>query len=544
MHLVSQSAYSSYRKPTKADISANAEFEAYLDKIEPLATSEEVQARKVVLSDIQKIINKWVQEASAKQGFTGESLKMACGKVFTFGSFRLGLITPASDIDALCVAPKHISREDFFGTLLPILESNPFVTEISGVPDAVVPIIKMKYKGIEVDLTFARLNLAVVDSKLESLASDNLLKHLDEKTVRSINGTRVADAMLALVPNQASYITVLRFVRHWAKQRGLYSNAMGFFGGITWAILSARVCQMYPYFTPLQLAQKFFLVFSRWNWSSPVTLCPITQSSEVGLMGFKVWNPKINASDRFHLMPIVTPAFPCMNSTYNVTETTRRIITAELARAHDLLVVDASEESLTKICRSPAFLSLFNYFFVIDVFCQNEAAFSKLKGFVESRIRLLLKFLESPASGVQASRPWPKEIELPTETGKFRTVWVVGLSFPPARAGGSVADLRPAISSFHEKLNDWNEKSNYVEGQDFSVRLFHTSRTSEFVQTLEEATGGKLHNSAVAEYLERVNAEVREAAGAGGSWSLAQAVEEPNKKRKLDLEVQLEDLVA
>jgi poly(A) polymerase len=511
-----------------------------LDKIEPLATPEEVQARKGVLSDIQKIINKWVQEVSAKQGFTGESLKMACGKVFTFGSFRLGLITPASDIDALCVAPKHINREDFFASLLPILEANPVVTEITGVPDAVVPIIKMKYKGIEVDLTFARLNLAIVDSKLESLASDNLLKHLDEKTVRSINGTRVADALLALVPNQATYITVLRFTRHWAKQRGLYSNAIGFFGGITWAILSARVCQMYPNFTPLQICRKFFLVFARWNWSSPVTLCPITQSSEVGLMGFKVWNPKINASDRFHLMPIVTPSFPCMNSTYNVTETTRRILTAEFARAHDLLAQDISEASLAKICRSPPFLSLFNVFLVVDVFCGHEGAFSKIKGFVESRLRMLLKFLESPASGVQSSRPWPKEIELKSDDGKFRTVWLIGLSFPPAKAGGSVADLRPAISSYHEKLADWNEKLNYTEGEDFSVRLFHVSRTSEFVQQLEEVTEGKIHNAAVSEYLERVNAEVRESSG-GGSWSLAQAVDEPSKKRKLDLVVQLAD---
>jgi len=512
-----------------------------LDKIEPLATAAEVEARKAVLNDIQKIVNKWIQEASVKQGFTGEALRMACGKVFTFGSFRLGLITPASDIDALCVAPKHISREDFFGVLLPILESNELVTELSGVPDAVVPIIKMKYRGVEVDLTFARLNLAVVDSKLENLDSDNLLKHLDEKTVRSINGTRVADAMLNLVPNKTTYITVLRFVRHWAKKRGLYSNAMGFFGGITWAILSARVCQMYPNMSPLQVSLKFFLVFARWNWSNPVTLCPITQSAEVGLMGFKVWNPKINSGDRLHLMPIITPSFPCMNSTYNVTETTRRIITAELGRAHQFLTsLDANsyfEPIMEKLTRPPVFLSLFNYYLAIDVKCTNEQAHTKLKGFVESRIRLLLKFLESPASGVQQTRPWPKEFEL----SATRCVWLVGLSFPPAKAGGSVADLRPSISMFLEKVSDWSEKDKFTENEDYSVRLFHFGKRHEFMSEIRGVEGvDSLVSQQVDTYLESVNQETREAAG----WNQQPGLDElmgPNgqNKRKLELDVEI-----
>jgi poly(A) polymerase len=527
------------RSPGKNDVILNRKFEQYLDKIEPLATSAEVELRKSVLNEIQKIINKWIQEASTKQGFTGEALRMACGKVFTFGSFRLGLVTPASDIDALCVAPKHISRDDFFESLLPILEGNQHVSELSGVPDAVVPIIKMKYREVEVDLTFARLNLAVVDSKLENLDSDNLLKHLDEKTVRSINGCRVADALLSLVPNKGTYITVLRFVRHWAKKRGLYSNAMGFFGGITWAILSARVCQMYPNMSPLQVSLKFFLVFSRWNWTNPVTLCPITQSAEVGLMGFKVWNPKINSGDRFHLMPIITPAFPCMNSTYNVTETTRRIITSELARAHQFLsqVMTAAdfEPTLEKLVQPPAFLSLFNFYLAIDVNCGSVNAYTKLKGFVESRIRMLLKFLESPVSGVQQSRPWPKEFDLePT-----RCTWLVGLSFPPAKAGGAVADLRPSISQFLEKLADWAEKDNFQEGTDYSVRLFHFSKRHPFMTELRKTDSStSLTNGQVDEYLENLNHELR--GGSGPGWSTASLDDlVGTKKRRLDLEVDI-----
>ena len=530
--------HTSDRKPSKDEVELNVKFEKYLDTIEPLATSSEITSRKDVLNEIQKIVNKWVNEVSTKQGYTGEALKAACGKVFTFGSFRLGLITPTADIDALCVAPKHISRDDFFGSLQPILEANPRVSELSGVPDAVVPIIKMKYDKIEVDLTFARLNLAVIDSKLENLGSDNLLKHLDEKTVRSINGTRVADSLLSLVPNQGTFITVLRFIRHWAKKRGLYSNAIGYFGGITWAILSARVCQMYPNYTPLKICEKFFLVYSRWNWSNPVTLCPITQSSEVGLMGFKIWNPKVNASDRHHLMPVITPAFPCMNSTYNVTETTRRILLSEFGRGNEILssFVQDNNTILDRLVRSPPFLSLFNFYIVVKVESGNPALLNKLKGFVESRIRLFLKFLENPTSGIHSARPWPVEFSIESSS----CCWLIGLSFGPVR-NGTAADLRPAIGQFHEKLNEWTEKPHYTDSE-YSVSLFHAGRKSRFIRSI--SMDDDLVNEEVSNHLDRLNRDLALSAHSGnaGGWT-GSTYQEDGKRMKLDLQVHLDDVV-
>ena len=518
------------RKPSKSDIAANVAFEKYLDVVEPLATADEIELRKSVVSDMQKIVNKWINEVSVKQGFSGETLRSACGKIFTFGSFRLGLITPGSDIDALCVAPKHISREDFFGSLLPILESNSHVSELSGVPDAVVPIIKLKYKSTEVDLTFARLNLTVIDSKLENLDNDNLLKHLDEKTVRSINGTRVADALLSLVPNHETYRQVLRFVRHWAKKRGLYSNSIGFFGGITWAILCARVCQMYPTLTALGTCMKCFLLFSRWNWSNPVILCPITQSSEVGLMGFKIWNPKLNHSDRHHLMPIITPSFPCMNSTYNVTETTRRILVSEFARAFSILSTATApaefHEKLIQIVHPPPFLSLFRYFFAVDVLCVNENAFTKLKGFVESRIRILLKFLEN-TPGIANVRPWPESFTVPHD-GEHHCVWLIGLSFPD-QASTVIVDLRHTIAQFHEKLALWNEKDNFKDNDDYSVRLFHVGINDGLVKNIDSP---ELKNEAVYQFLKQQSSVPRTT----NEWT---TLEEPaDKKTRIAVDVQ------
>lgn len=42
-----------------------------------------------------------------------------------------------------------------------------------------------------------------------------------------------------------------------------------------------------------------------------------------------IWDPRIRTTDRYHLMPIITPAFPEQNSTFNVTKSTRQVIVNE-----------------------------------------------------------------------------------------------------------------------------------------------------------------------------------------------------------------------
>ena len=51
---------------------------------------------------------------------------------------------------------------------------------------------------------------------------------------------------------------------------------------------------------------------------------------------FPVWDPRYNPMDKYHLMPIITPAYPQQNSTYNVTYSTRSIMIEEIKRGHDI----------------------------------------------------------------------------------------------------------------------------------------------------------------------------------------------------------------
>lgn len=71
------------------------------------------------------------------------------------------------------------------------------ILQSQGVPDAYVPIIKIKISGIPIDLVMARLALSSIPDDL-SLQDDDLLRNLDERCVRSLNGRCCADKLQSL----------------------------------------------------------------------------------------------------------------------------------------------------------------------------------------------------------------------------------------------------------------------------------------------------------------------------------------------------------
>ncbi len=44
--------------------------------------------------------------------------------------------------------------------------------------------------------------------------------------------------------NMHAFRETLQFVKLWAKNKGIYNNMMGYLGGISWAILVAKICQV------------------------------------------------------------------------------------------------------------------------------------------------------------------------------------------------------------------------------------------------------------------------------------------------------------
>ena len=66
------------------------------------------------------------------------------------------------------------------------------------------------------DMLFARLSNSTIADDLD-LKDDSILRDLDEKCVRSLNGCRVTDEILNLVPNVETFRLTLRTIKLWAK---------------------------------------------------------------------------------------------------------------------------------------------------------------------------------------------------------------------------------------------------------------------------------------------------------------------------------------
>jgi poly(A) polymerase len=163
------------------------------------------------------------------------------------------------------------------------------ITDLAAVPDAFVPIIKFEYSGISIDLIFCAIASLNTVPKTLTLKDDGLLTGLDETELRCVNGTRVTDEILDLVPQPGVFRTALRGIKLWAQRRAIYANIMGFPGGVAWAMLVARVCQLYPQATSSTIILKFFRIMEKWQWPQPVLLKQIT----TGKLAVRVWNPRV-----------------------------------------------------------------------------------------------------------------------------------------------------------------------------------------------------------------------------------------------------------
>ncbi|KJK62861.1 PAP1 like protein [Aspergillus parasiticus SU-1] len=396
--------------PTPDELAANDDLISELKLQNNFESPAETEHRKNTLQLIQRVTVEFVKVVSRKKGLSPAAVEAAGGKIFTYGSYRLGVYGPGSDIDTLIVGPKHVVIDDFFSDFPPVLERmapQGAVEKMTPVPDAFVPIIKLEFSGISIDLIYARLIVPSVPLNLD-LKNNDYLRGLDEKEVRSLNGTRVTDEILELVPQQKTFRLALRAIKLWAQRRAIYSNIVGFPGGVAWAMLVARVCQLYPQATGSVIVGKFFRIMNKWAWPQPVLLKPI----EDGPLQMKVWNPKIYHGDRFHLMPIITPAYPSMCATHNVSMSTKTVILRELQRGGDIVDKIFLKQSTWNdlFARHSFFTRDYKYYLSITASSRTKEAEAVWSGLVESKIRHLVGALDRKST-IAVAHPFPKGFE-------------------------------------------------------------------------------------------------------------------------------------
>mmetsp|Transcript_6309 Transcript_6309/g.9368 ORF Transcript_6309/g.9368 Transcript_6309/m.9368 type:complete len:179 (+) Transcript_6309:46-582(+) len=162
----------------------------------PGSTDEQMHS---VINKLSSLCKAWVKDS----------------RIVPFGSFLLGTQFSDSDLDLILVAPKRVQRKSFQNQLLEILRQDPEVLCCQGIFTAKVPLIKLVFKEVEVDLLFANTDSTCISKDLSDCDYQSLL---------TLNGYRNSKFLLKLVPDKQKFQKVLRAVKLWATKRSIYSN--------------------------------------------------------------------------------------------------------------------------------------------------------------------------------------------------------------------------------------------------------------------------------------------------------------------------------
>ena len=487
--------------PTAAELKLTSSLEQFLATACPLEGAADRKNREEVVLLLHRVFATWVKELSVKKGiFPDEaSAEAAGGRLHISGSFRTSVAGPGDDIDCICVAPKHITAEDFFESLPGKLKAEPSVEKVHLIPSAAIPIMDLVVKGISIDLLFARVDMHAIPRDFDVL-DDSVLRGVGRSDALSLNGPRVTELLIKLVPRFDTYKLVLRYIRTWAKRRGIYSNKAGFLGGVNYSILVAYICQLYPRASASAALFHFFRVFSTWAWPAPVMIAQPYTDSSIAVQDLSVFDPQNDEKDRTAVMPILTPAFPSSNSAYNVTWTSLAVMHREFCRGYELMRDIMAEHKLSEdgaipaqrwaaVVRPSEFFVEFDHYVSIKIWVdcapvpaeaeqgegdeeyQAEEAFSQdaelmagsfdsWKGYVESRMRKLVEWMQHERMPLAYTVYHPKPVE--------GTVTVPVLGTEDAQTGEAAEHMSVPCATFYVGVAE--DYSNMRKGNLIDMR--------------------------------------------------------------------------
>ena len=245
-------------------------------------------------------------------------------------------------MDLVCVAPCFIERDtDFLCQLFEKLCQTPDVQNCSCRKEAKIPIITLLFNSQAIDIGLANLDSETVPHNIENYIPDDMIASLEEKSRASLGGRRDNMKILQAVMqvNQLENFQIsVKAIKLWTKAKGISDNKLGYFGGIVYSIMLAKICQMFPLHSVNLILEEFFKIYSVWDWEYPVMIEQLREDKEGPLQSLcsLQWGFTKDQVARVEPMVILTPAFPSYN-TMKATNQTFRCIKDMLRESNNLI---------------------------------------------------------------------------------------------------------------------------------------------------------------------------------------------------------------
>ncbi len=347
-------------KAPAGPLAVDSAVEAALEHLDALPSEEDIVRRKEAFDRLKTIILD--EKADPAQAPASKDPRQLV--VVPVGSYGLGVWTPASDIDCLCIGT--FSSDTFFALAGQRLRAA--VTAADGMGASSVKIIRrvraqtgtmleLEIGGIRMDLQYCSATVvaetwpsvlvlppthpvfALSPQTLSKLKAARDLYYL-RKSFPETATSPVAPASPASpvsICTASNFRTAHRAIKTWARSRGLYAVRFGYLGGIQIAVLLARVMKLMqrdaeeaaavpPRYTVADILVSFFHHYAGFDWATRIAFDPFFHSQKA---------PYAPTSRE----PLVILGYhrPQLNTTAAASLPSVRALAGEFRRASDLL---------------------------------------------------------------------------------------------------------------------------------------------------------------------------------------------------------------
>jgi hypothetical protein len=424
--------HAAYATKEAAD-AASRDIQALCDAVTPYPADTTRCADAI--RTVRELFGAWAKSWLTKQGpgGTGATSPFDSGAAFyTFvsGSYRLNVFSATTDIDMVLVTTAAVTRKAVFTDFVRVLNTHPGVTQLQVLADIRVPLISATIHGQDLDIMTVHLRSEELPDNPPALLLDyTWMNGLDDASVLCMNGPRVTEFLLRqyCAPDVAghsiqsgAFCTAVRYLRLWARQRGVYGNKHGYLGGVNIALLVAWVADLLRggghtanagtsnetlvALSAAHLVTGFFRIWAVWAPQRPVVL----PGFEATAGDCPVWlarldtDPATAPSTPLH---VSAPCFPRSNTTYAATLHTAKVLQQEVQRAAAEVAARKWAAAAAPLARE--MLQSVQQWLQIVVEVPDTPQGRLWQGYIEAQIRHLVLYLSTEELAIAKFRALP-----------------------------------------------------------------------------------------------------------------------------------------
>ncbi|QGA19806.1 hypothetical protein EYB26_007500 [Talaromyces marneffei] len=404
-------------------LASDIHFNTILHDFDMLPSEVEIAHRQQMFELIRSAV---------KQQAIGTSVETRLNISFVVvpvGSYASGVWDPSSDIDCLVIG--SISPKTFMALMVQKLRRPEWqeIHILRKVKATSGTMLEIQAGGVRFDLQYCAAT-SVTESwpKALTLPSSDPTFDLPMQSLLKLNSHRDLEYLQRTIPDLATFRKAYRFIKAWAKFRGIYSSKLGYLGGIHITLLLARVCKLSfreaGATSVSDIISDFFFYYENFDWKNDM----------VYETTFYTGTPKYHRLSR-EPMVILSIHPPKVNVAHASTVSSVHTLEQEFKRAAQLISeVGATWKNIADPSGVVQFLEAYSSYIKVDVHYWAKAAAKgrALFGWLEFRCVSLLVNINRGFPDIHA-RIWPArftdmEEEVIESMEEYQGCLLIGLS--------------------------------------------------------------------------------------------------------------------